>query len=684
MNSFIESLRKILDETWNGLIGKSAGMSRRSLAWGGLALAGIILLAVNLLSWALLRGWNADMTADRLYTISSGTKQILRNMDEPVSARLYFSRRLGEAAPSYARYFDRVRALLEQYRDISGGKLDLILLDPEPFSDAEDRAVAAGLRGIRLNADGELGYFGLSATNSTDNEERISLFAPDRESFLEYDVTKLVYALSNPKKRVVGLLTALPIDGGTLPANMAMCQQAQQTPPWLIMDQIREFFDVEKIEENVEEIPSGIDVLMVAQPLGLTPQAAYAIDQFALKGGKVLVFIDPMVESAQMTMMSKAGKGRAELAKVLEGWGVEFDATRSAADLPNARRVQFGGRDGRGMVSEFVAWLALDRKSMDQGDVLSNGIDMLYLASSGFFRKVDGATVDVAPIVKTSSDAMEIDTRKVGMGADPVSLLRDYKPGGNALSLAVRLSGEANSAFPKGRPFVEDNLEDGTPQGAPAGAEKPDAEKKAETEAAKKPATEAGAALAGHIASGRINVIAIADTDLLADRFWAEEREAMGQKAIMPISNNAAFVVGALENLAGSDALIALRGRGVHERPFTLVEEIRREAERKFREKEEGLTKKLQSVQAELAKLEATGQEGAAVVTDKERQAIDKFKSEMLETRRELRDVQLALRHDIDNLDAWLKFANIALVPILLGLGAIGWSVWQSRRQKSG
>lgn len=674
MSKLLDTIRSTLDEAWSWAISQSTGLSRSALAWGGLALAGVLFLSLNLLSSITLRGWNADMTEDRLFTISGGTKQILSTVDEPIVARLYFSSKLGEVSPSIERYFNRVRALLEHYRDLSGGKLELSILDPEPFSDAEDRAVAAGLRGVRLNAEGEVGYFGLTATNSTDNVQQFSFFSPEREAFLEYDVTKLVYALTNPKKRVVGLMSALPIDGGQIPANVMAGQMAQDLPVWLIMDQIREFFEVEKVEQNATEIPSRIDVLMVAQPNELTPQAAYAIDQYVLNGGKVLVFADPVAESAQMTLMAKGGNGRAQLAKLLSAWGIDLDFSKVAADISNARRVQFGGRDAQGMVTEFVAWLALGRKNLDESDTLSSGIDILQLASSGALTKSEGSAVEVTPIIKTSPEAMLIDSRKVGLGADPRSLLRDYKPGGQELVLAARLSGEAKTAFPKGRPFEEENALE-------AAGGKPSDE--AKTTDDPPPADEADAAerLKGHVAAGRINVIVIADSDLLADRFWAETRKVMGQDVVMPNSNNASFVIGALENLSGSDALIALRGRGVRERPFTLVDEIRRDAERQFREKEDALTKRLAEVQSELAKLETTGKDGAIVVTEAERQAIDKFKSELLETRRELRNVKLALRHDIDSLDAWLKFANIALVPILLGIAGLAWSFWQSRRQ---
>jgi ABC-type uncharacterized transport system involved in gliding motility auxiliary subunit len=190
----------------------------------------------------------------------------------------------------------------------------------------------------------------------TDNQQTIPFFSPDRESFLEYDVTKLIYALANPKKRTIGLMTSLPLDGGKSP------MRDQATQPWLIMSQIREFFDVRTIDQDVKEIPSDIDVLMVAQPTKMTPEAAYAVDQYALKGGKVLAFIDPVSESAQMQLLQKQGEGRKEFGEVLKGWGVDFNSKKVATDIRHARRVQFGGGEGgEGMVKDFVAWLGLDK-----------------------------------------------------------------------------------------------------------------------------------------------------------------------------------------------------------------------------------------------------------------------------------------------------------------------------------
>ena len=245
----------------------------------------------------------------------------------------------------------------EQYSDISGGQLEVAVFDPEPFSDAEDKAVAAGLRGVRLNQEGEAGYFGLVGNNSTDTDATIPFFTTDREPFLEYDLTKLIYTLANPKKRVVGLMTGLPLDGGMNP--MAMMGGGRPQPPQMIMEQIRDFFEVKTLAQDVKEIPADVDVLMVAQPDKLTPEAAYAIDQYVLGGGKILALVDPVAEMGARHGPDGHGAAAApspEFIKLLKAWGVDFDASKAAGDIATARRVQFGG-GARPTVTEYVAWL---------------------------------------------------------------------------------------------------------------------------------------------------------------------------------------------------------------------------------------------------------------------------------------------------------------------------------------
>ncbi|WP_439542053.1 GldG family protein [Hyphomicrobium sp.] len=666
----METVRNRLSGAFAALVSFASRMSPARLAWGGLALAAVMLLSVNLISSELFGGWKADLTEDRLFTISPGSAAVLGAIEEPIKAQLYFSSKLGERAPSLAAYSGRIRTMLEEFQRLSNGKFQLEVVDPQPFTEVEEKAVGAGLRGQRLNAEGEMGYFGLVATNATDDQQVIASLSPDRENFVEYDITKLIHSLSNPKKRLVGLISSLPLDGGENPMTK------QPTQPWIIMSQIREFFDVETLDQAVTEIPARIDVLLVAKPTMLTPQAAYAIDQFALKGGKLLVLVDPMAEAAQLELLQKKGEGNEQIAALLKSWGVEFDGKKVAADIRHARRVQFG-RGEEGSVTQYVAWLGLDKSNFDPGDILSSGIETLNVASPGILTPIEGATTRVTPLLTTSSDAMEIKTEQVGMSADPVALLRNYVPGGKKLDLAVRISGDAKSAFPAGAPKPGEKAGDKKDNPAAAPDAKPaDATNKADEAKPAAPATPGP----GHVATGRINAIVVADTDFLADRFWVENRDMLGQQFVVPSAGNGAFVVGALENLTGSDALLALRGRGIKNRTFTLVENLRLDAERQYREKEEALTAKLKSVEAELQKLQTAAATNNIIADEQKTAAIERFTSQMIETRRELRQVKLALGQSITSLDGWLKFANIALVPLLIAAGGIGWSVWRARR----
>lgn len=634
-----------------------SGMSRGTMAWLAIAFGAILLLSGNIIASNILRTANADLTETGLYSISKNTRGVLSSIAEPIDVRVYFSEKLGEAAPLYKRYFDRVRALLEQYANMSGGKLRVSFIEPAPFSDAEDRAVAAGLRGVRLNSSGDQGFFGLVATNSTDQEEVVQFFSPERERYLEYDMTKLVHKLAVPKKLVVGLMSAIPIDGGATQPRFPG-QQPQQLPKWAVMNQIEEFFEVKKVELNTKEIPAEVDVLMIVQPSGLTAEAAFAVDQFALSGKSVIAFLDPVPDVGRM-MNPAAGGGTLspEMAKLLQSWGVTLDASKVAGDLNIARRVQTSGN--RPVVTEFISWLAVKGPLINSEDVVADGVKLINLASAGYLTAAEKATTQLQPLLQTTPAAMEVDAAKLlGYQPDPVGLLREYQPGSKALVLAARVTGDIKTAFPDGKPKAD------------AGAD----EKK-----------EAGAAAATtdtrQLKEGKLNAVIVGDADMLYDEFWVQVREIVGQRMTLPIAHNGVFVVNMLENLSGGAALSGLRGRGVDDRPFETVDNIRRDAEQRFRQKESELVQKLDDLRNKLEKVQGQTKDGALALSDEDKKAIDEFRGEMVATRKELRDVKHAMRVDIDRLEGWLKFINIAGVPLLFGLGGVAFAAMRRRRR---
>jgi ABC-type uncharacterized transport system involved in gliding motility auxiliary subunit len=375
--------------------------------------------------------------------------------------------------------------------------------------------------------------------------------------------------------------------------------------------------------------------------------------------------------------------------------------------------VQFGG-GAQAKVASYVLWLALKRDALDERDVLAGNVQDLNFATAGFLTKAPGATTTFAPVVHTTGSAMEVPAEAATMMPDPTALLRGYKPGGTPLTIAARISGEAKSAFPDGAPpppaaDKDKAAEKAGDKGADTAAKTPDgkiadksdkngakakvekaADKKADPAPAAKPAeAKAEAAKAPpapparpHVASGKVNVVVVADTDFLQDQFWLEVRELLGQQLAMPIAHNGTFVLAALENLTGSDALISLRARGVADRPFEMVNALRRDAEVRYLASEQALTAKLNDLRTKLSSLQKEGSGGEELVlTEKDKQEIEKFRADMVSTQRELRHVKRELRKDIDNLDGVLKFVNIAAVPLLIGLIGIGWSY---RRRRTG
>ncbi len=398
-------------------------MDRSRLALGGLLLAVVLFFSVNVFSNATFQGLRLDLTEGRVFTLSEGTRNVLATIDEPIALRLYYSKLLGERSPSHATYFERTRELLERYRDLSGGLVSFQLLNPEPFSDDEDSALAAGMQGIPLNNSGELGYFGLAATNSTDDQAVIPFFTTEREGFLEYDLTKIVYALANPERKVVGLMTGLPITGGGSrpPFN--------QQPAWAIVDQIKEFFDLRLLPTELRQIPDDIDTLMLIHPKGLNDFTLYAIDQFVLGGGRVLAFVDANAEVDVPADGRMQSLPVSTFNKILKTWGVQLANNKVAGDLETARRVNVPV-GGKMSVADYVVWLGLSKANFDTKDAVTGDISVINVASAGILETVKGTDTTISPLITTGKKSMAISAEKVMRSPDVVGLVRDFKASG--------------------------------------------------------------------------------------------------------------------------------------------------------------------------------------------------------------------------------------------------------------
>lgn len=635
------------------MLGWLRGKEGSRLAIAGLCVAAILFLAVNVLANTILKGGQVDLTEGKLYTVSQGTRNLLASLEEPIQLRLYYSRRLGEVAPRYGAYYARVRELLDRYEALSKGKVRIELLEPEPFSDAEDRAVADGLQGLPLNQAGEAGYFGLVGTNTIDGRAVIPFFNLEREPFLEYDLTKLVRGLSNPDRPVLGIISALPPQAGF--------GRPQGAPPQLlIFEQIREFFTVEDLQPSVHEIPEKVKTLLVVNLKELDTDTLRAIDRFVHSGGRALVFADALVESAGAGEPGQESASPEEMNKLLRAWGVQVLDGKVAGDIDAARRVSTGERGG--MVADYIAWLTLGRENFDAGDPIMANVERLNLASSGILEPVENSGLQVTPLIWTGVRSMPVDVEKVRLMPDVLGLLRGFQPSGKRLLLAARVAGPARRAFPD-----QPSADAGKTESDAAGQSKP-------AEGTPTTGGDAAPAQATTSESKPIQVIVVGDADMLYDRFWVQSSEFFGERVDVPTASNGDFVINALENLADADALIGLRGRGTSYRPFTLVEELRRDAEVQYRAKEQQLQQRLKELQQQLQGVQQQGeaQGGEAILSAEDKANIERFRSEMLSVRKELRDVQHALRNDIERLEGRVKFVNIAAVPILLcGVGGV-------------
>ena len=612
-------------------------MNKRLFSVVGLIFVAVLLVAINALSGTLFKSARLDLTAARFYTLSEGTKNILKNLDDTVTLRFFFSEKLAQSSPGITNYARRVRDLLEEYVTHANGKLKLVIVDPEPYSEEEDLAVQNRMQGVPFDNAGSLVYLGLVGSGATDEKEVIPFFQMDREQSLEYDITRLIYNLSNPEKKPVGIISTLPIEG--VPPNPAM--RLRDNSEWAVLNVIRQTFTLRFLGVDVDAVPDDIDVLMVVHPKGISEKTLYAIDQFALRGGRVLMFVDPLAEE------DSAGIGRrsSNPQQLLDAWGVELVDGKVAADIQAATRVSFAGGLQQPQSVEYVAWLSLKRPNFNKAEFIAGGLDQINMAAAGILKKKADATTEFIALVETSDRAMPVDTLSL-QNPNPMELFNNYKPGTEKLTLAARIRGKTKTAFPQGAPVKFDS--------------------------AAVPLTEA---------KDLINVIVVADVDLLSDRFWVDVRNFFGQRVATPRANNAVFVVNALDHLSGSSDLINLRSRGEFSRPFEKVKEIQRDAEKRFLDKEKAVREKLKETERKIQALQNQKQaDNAVLLSNEQRQEMENFRMEQVKTRKELRNVQHELRKNIEALGSQLKFINIGLVPLIVVLFAAGIGIYRSRR----
>ncbi|MEP7702866.1 Gldg family protein [Paraglaciecola sp. 25GB23A] len=585
-----------------------------------LLLIAIVFFALVLINNQVLSPFRLDLTENQVYSLSGGSKQVLAEIDEPINLYFFFSDKSSKNMTSLRNYANRVESLLSEYQTMAKGKLTLQVIDPQPFSEQEDQANQYGLTGATIGAAGEAIYMGLAATNAIGEHKVIAFFDPKQESFLEYEISKLIHQLSSTKIPKVSLLTDLNIAGGQNPMT------GQMDPAWTFYTQLQQLNDVELVGSDSTSLPTDTDLLVIVHPQGISESLLYAIDQYALKGGKLLVFVDPHNESDQMAMMAGSmGPNSSSLDPLFAAWGIEFDSKQVLLDAMAGLdiRTQAGG------VTRHFGFIGLGAEQLDREDITTSNLEVINGASFGTFNKKSDIKTQWLPLMTSTINADLIDVSTYAMTRDPDELAKKFQSKNKEFVLAGRLIGKAKSAFEQ------------APEGQDASTFT------ASTDA--------------------LNLIVVGDTDLLADRFWVQQANFFGQMVFTPFANNGDFVTNAVENLSGSEALISIRSRGTFARPFIKVDELTVAAEKKFREQELILQQQLDDTEQQLMQLQTQQEDEAGlVISAEQQQTIDNFMQKKIEIRKALREVRHQLDKDIEQLGNWIKLINIAAAPFIL------------------
>jgi ABC-type uncharacterized transport system involved in gliding motility auxiliary subunit len=635
-------------------------------------LGAIVFVCLNIVSAQVFRNARIDLTEQHLYSLSQGTRTLLAGLTEPVRFRLFMSSGLTKQAPQLAAFAGRVRSLLDSYVAAAKGNIILEVIDPKPFSEDEDRAVAFGIDGFN-GAGGERLFFGLAATNSTTGRSTIGVFAPDREAFLEYDLTRLVSELGRSGKPVVALY-----DGIGLAGNPMMRMPEQQT-----LTQMKQFFDVKPVTADFDRLPDGTRVLMVVHPQNLSEKALYTIDQWVMAGNPTLIFVDPFAENQMGPRGMPNPNPSSDLGPLFNAWGVKFDIKRAIGDPDYALQTE-RNVGGRPVAAQNLPWMAFRGDALAHDEAILAQLSAIVMTTAGAFETAkDG--VRLQPLVKASSAAVTLDAALAGdRNADPRRLMVGLTKAPKPPVMAARLTGTLDSAYPDGLKKDEAKKDEAKPEGkkpddADAAKDETKKDEAKKDEAKKDEAKPADNTIRKSVKPA--NVILVGDADMLMDRNWVQMHNLFGQQVAQAFANNGDFVINAIEQMAGGAALADLRGRGVSWRPFELIERMRADADSRYRAKEQELTNQLKETEQKLTQLPKAAEGSNDVLTPEQAKTIAGFRSQVLAIRSQLRDVQFALNRDVDNVKNLITALNVGAVPVTVGVIALAFGLRRPRRQ---
>lgn len=649
-------------------------MKRSTNAILAVVLIGVITLCTALIAHKLFGRLRLDLTEHGIYTLSPGTQNILGALGQDIRLRLYYARTAAIKGPEgiryYNAYYQYVRELLQEYVNLSGGKLTLEIIDPRPFSDEEEQALAYGIQKFPIS-ESENFFFGLAAVSEYGKESAITFFEPERQEFVEYDISRLLVRLSQRDRRTVGVLSPLEVMGSdTSPYMMQMLQLQGRQPsgPWTIITHLREQYEVVPVSPDAETIGADIDFLMVVHPKHLSPPTLYAIDQYVMRGGKLVVFQDPFciadqpLQDPQNPLAGMDYDASSNLNPLLEKWGVSMDVKAIAAD-PKLAIIAQTRRDLP--PSPIPVFLQITGEQVNDNEVVVGKLHDLKYIFGGVLKKAEGVKTEVTPLVFTSAQGgtwTPTSNFELRM-PDTDVMMRGLKPSATPEMLAARISGVLPSAFPEGAPTVDESEEE---------AEDGEAEDEATADVDDAPAGE-------HLkqSTAEAAVIVVADVDLITDNF-AYQRAFFGTAQV---NDNSTLLLNAIDFLGGSGDLIAIRSRGRFNRPFTTIDAIEKEAEKATAAEVEAINGRIQQFQARLNELGNTAtDENIKLVESAAMAEREQIQNEIRAAQKELRRLNAGKRENIESVGLLWQMVNMVLAPAIVLIIAITLAVLRHRR----
>ncbi len=610
-----------------------------------LATVGVLtaLVAANTASWFFLKGARIDVTQEKLYTVSPGVHAIVAALPEPVRLDFYWTREQGADLPTVRAYAQRVQEFLEEIASGSNGLLELRVIDPEPFSETEDQARAAGIMPRTLDNTGRVLMFGLAIKSTTDKTETIPFLDASQEAFLEYEIARRILSVGRDKKSVVAVLNTIPEDRPFDPRD----PNARPGKSVLFV-QLDQLYDVKRLDLAKPVIPTDAGALLVIQPRKLTEDALKTIDAWAVAGKPLIIFADPWCEAdpdARNLDFGSTGAGTTyDLDPLFAQWGVDIAKDVAVADLGYATRIMYKSQGGQNMEMSHPAWLSLRKAALASEDPVTSPLAQMNLKGAGAIMRRADAKTEITPVISSTKDVQMIQVLKLGFFGEVDRLVRDFKSLGEPVALAVRIKGEIESAYPSA---------DGTR------------------------------------AKGRANILLVADADMLDDTTWIGADPQTG--ALQTISDNGSFVFNALENATGDSLLSGLKSRGRYQRPFERVEQLRKDAEARYLTRELELQDQIKKSEMRINELQrergapGTGVDatGALVLTAEQQVELGKLEKAQVDARKELREVQRSLRADIEATGSMLMVLNVIVWPIAVAFIATLWISVRFSRQRA-